>query len=95
MKKNNFLFPAALAALILSDPALAAEQYAPNNFECIPRRISFNRHRSNYLGRLQNVVYPCQYSDGWRPLPRRLFNCRSSLAGGIAGGLNGNIEPFV
>ena len=24
MKKNNFLFPAALAALILSDPALAA-----------------------------------------------------------------------
>lgn len=25
MKKNNFLFPAALAALILSDPALAAQ----------------------------------------------------------------------
>lgn len=86
MKKNNFLFPAALAALILSDPALAAAgtQSLNNTLQTILsvfRRISFNRHRSNYLGRLQNVVYPCQYSDGWRPLPRRLFNCRSSLAG--------------
>ena len=86
MKKNNFLFPAALAALILSDPALAAAgtQSLNNTLQTIlsvPRRISFNRHRSNYLGRLQNVVYPCQYSDGWRPLPRRLFNCRSSMAG--------------
>lgn len=87
MKKNNFLFPAALAALILSDPALAAAgtQSLNNTLQTILSVFQgaslFNRHRSNYLGRLQNVVYPCQYSDGWRPLPRRLFNCRSSLAG--------------
>ena len=69
MKKNNFLFPAALAALILSDPALAAAgtQSLNNTLQTI---------LSVFQGASLLIV-----SDGWRPLPRRLFNCRSSLAG--------------
>ena len=75
MKKNNFLFPAALAALILSDPALAAAgtQSLNNTLQTI---LSVFQGASLLI-----VTGAIIWADGWRPLPRRLFNCRSSLAG--------------
>lgn len=87
MKKNNFLFPAALAALILSDPALAAAgtQSLNNTLQTI---LSVFQGASLLIvtGAIIWAGYRMLYTHAniqtvGGALPRRLFNCRSSLAG--------------